>query len=797
MAHPVAERALAHFDALFPPDEVTDLPPASVEQITEPNQHVGNSDDPSAVVGMLIGEFTRILDHSFRLKTELREQCLKLVERIDHSALKPAPEREKGLFYSIKSKLKLNSKRAQKLYDLAASGGIIFNYREKKDIVEYLNRGDWEAVKSMVEPKSEAFPALVSILTSELPVSDMDALSALTVECRQTTNPRLKKVDHTMTDRMLEAMFSGFFFESFERHAMHAALIQDGSTYHVDFWQSLSNGREYLFNRENALWLACVDQNWAESDYENLRERVLTLINKSYDKINNHGFLCILIDDIEIEGRPRAWELVADATLYAERFVSEKLEKGYFQRSSIEVETRDYIKEINAAAGEFSTVNGGFTFLDCFVIRSDKEGIPAKRLLVFQKNCRDEMPLPCPACRSINVQGNSYSSLGVRSWECQNYICPDRSKSNRGKRYSFLSLLKQRALEDEQSAIPSSFIRMWRRDVVTATFDEVLEMVVRHYSIAGDTVTVIGVGTPKAIAGRCVRLGDVPEASSGQFENFIQMPFFNRFLVHKRTADRSGVIEKGDDSFLVLQGDSYAALQLLEESSVDGAITSPPYYNAREYAQWDNIYCHMYDMFNIARGVFRVLKPGSLYLYNIFDYFDNDRTITYSAMGDKRLCLSALTVQAFRSAGFWMMGNIVWDKGEIEGKRGYNGGNSSPYYQAPFNCWEHILIFAKPGDGAIRAASQLPEYVRAKPVVKMVGGRNVHGHTAPFPDALPEIMTSLLQPGACILDPFAGSMTSGRVAERHGLRSISIERDPDFVELGLRMRAEEQQSLSF
>jgi DNA modification methylase len=179
-----------------------------------------------------------------------------------------------------------------------------------------------------------------------------------------------------------------------------------------------------------------------------------------------------------------------------------------------------------------------------------------------------------------------------------------------------------------------------------------------------------------------------------------------------------------------------------------------------------------------------------LYLYNVFDYFDNDRTITFSAMGDKRLSLSALTVHAFRSAGFLMLGNIVWDKGEIEGKRGFNGGNASPYYQAPFNCWEHILIFAKSGDEAVANASNLPRYLRAKPVIKMIGGKNVHGHTAPFPDAIPALLTSLLPSGACVLDPFAGSMTTARVAERHGLRSVSIERNPEFVELGLRLRAE-------
>jgi len=50
-----------------------------------------------------------------------------------------------------------------------------------------------------------------------------------------------------------------------------------------------------------------------------------------------------------------------------------------------------------------------------------------------------------------------------------------------------------------------------------------------------------------------------------------------------------------------------------------------------------------------------------------------------------------------RRVGFELQGNTAWYKGEIEGKRNYNQGNRSPYYQAPLNCWEHCLVFRKPG----------------------------------------------------------------------------------------------------
>jgi DNA modification methylase len=70
----------------------------------------------------------------------------------------------------------------------------------------------------------------------------------------------------------------------------------------------------------------------------------------------------------------------------------------------------------------------------------------------------------------------------------------------------------------------------------------------------------------------------------------------------------------------------------------------------------------------------------------------------------------------------------------------------------------------------------------------MVRGENVHGHTAPFPEVIPELLISQLSPGMIILDPFGGSLTTGRVAERFGLRSMCIERSEEYCRLGLRLR---------
>ncbi|MCY7144278.1 hypothetical protein MK512_11055, partial [Streptococcus gordonii] len=87
----------------------------------------------------------------------------------------------------------------------------------------------------------------------------------------------------------------------------------------------------------------------------------------------------------------------------------------------------------------------------------------------------------------------------------------------------------------------------------------------------------------------------------------------------------------------------------------------------------------------MALELFRTLKDGSSMLFNIFDYFDNERIIAQSAMGNKKMILGAYMLDIFEKIGFRIDGNIIWDKVEIQGNRNFNQGNLGPYYQSPLN----------------------------------------------------------------------------------------------------------------
>ncbi|MFQ5875726.1 MAG: DNA methyltransferase, partial [Dehalococcoidia bacterium] len=60
-------------------------------------------------------------------------------------------------------------------------------------------------------------------------------------------------------------------------------------------------------------------------------------------------------------------------------------------------------------------------------------------------------------------------------------------------------------------------------------------------------------------------------------------------------------------------------------------------------------------------------------------------------------------------------------------------------------------------------------------------GRKIH--PARFPAALPQFFLSFLtEPGDIVLDPFAGSNTTGAVAEGLGRSWIAIEKDPQYAD---------------
>ncbi len=739
-------------------------------------------------------EFGQLIGLPLEFDADYKLELASLVRYLNTKKIRILKERRAAFIAFVNKKFDLNSKAIATLYAKAAKFGYTFNFHQKNALQKAFDTRDQEAFKTTLEKKG--INVIKDLAKNFSPISDVETINHIKKEVESPSKLRIEKGDRDIGNEILKALFSAFLWSSLPEKEMHEYFDPDFSVknYRKSFWEQLQTRSLVLFNRDNALYVVRVTQDFFKNthDLSSMRNKLVSTISKFYEKIDNYGFLAVIIEPISFEGQFREWELASDFILAAEKFKETPLENSYFQWERIQDDTHNYIGKLDSEFSRFDLANEGFTYRDTFVLHKKNNGIE-KLVLIFQKNDRDETLIPCPTCRSNKVQGNSYSSLGVKSWECNNPLCPDRSKYNRGKRYSFRGLLMQQAIENDDNIIPVESVRRWRRDVVEEVDDqELFAMLIRHYSMHKDCVHIYNWPIKKDLyLGRRIVQ---EELAAGVRSSFFDGHLFKRYVVAK---DKKAALLKnlGDEEFQVYAGDATAVLGNFSNNTFDGAITSPPYFNAREYSQWPNIYCYLHDMLNINREVFRTLKPGSLYLYNIFDYFDNEKTTVFSAMGQKRMILSAYTVDLFRRIGFELIGNVSWDKGDIEGKRGFNAGNYSPFYQAPFNCWEHILVFKKPG--AKKNANISSGVFSCKPVMKMIKGENTHGHTAPFPDALPEILISKLSPGSIVLDPFGGSLTTGRVAEKWNVRSVSIEILKEYCDLGLKKRKNIPKDFSF
>jgi len=298
---------------------------------------------------------------------------------------------------------------------------------------------------------------------------------------------------------------------------------------------------------------------------------------------------------------------------------------------------------------------------------------------------------------------------------------------------------------------------------------------------------------------------------------------------------------KENKSIKIIWGNCLNVLQKLNSESVNLIVTSPPYYNAREYSQWENLNLYLEEIKNIIKECYRVLENHRVFVFNIGDVFGNDNLKTKSSYGKRRLPLSAYFIKIFEELDFTFVDDFIWDKGEVQSERHKNKGNPYPFYQYPMNCYEHLLIFHKhkiddmrypcPVCGSLNVNNNSKseigiqswecknlecfnrsvsnrgkrfslktimtqgnkttdgfineeivkkwrrDIIKINPVIKINNkGENTLGHTAPFPNDIPEMAVRFFSyPNDIVLDPFAGSFTTPIMASNLNRTGVGIE----------------------
>lgn len=696
-------------------------------------------------------------------------KCIQnIIEYSNSKGFKIGNDYDRAFIEAVNQKLDLNSKVFKEIMDAAFKEHIKFNYLQKlqvKALLDSDNKDEYIRLLSEMGATSE------HLKEKFLPVHREETMKQLKI--LYTTDGKYLEV--------LSSIFSRYCFNLFDKKCS-AEFFSQEQDIEMNYFDFISTKYPDICNRDFALSIIKVEETLFGNSYDEGCNIVLSTIKKTYEELNNHCEMVVYIPSMEMDEVDFQWQLYSDVILYAEKHVREKIDRVYFRWKKIGDVTKNYIETLVPYNAEFEYANQGFVFKDCFVIG---QGNKYDLMLIFEKNIRDERMINCPACFSNNIQGNSYPILNVRSWECENPLCPDRSKYNRGKRYAFSSLFRQYQIQDEENIIPEKSIYRWHLDCLEkGSYEEALNMAILHYSCVGDRVIVFEYGTEtyvKTAYQRSILYREYEDTGRNLLDEFKGSSFFYRYLhTNYRKIEDIEYIQR--DKATVYHGDSFDVLRKMDDASIDAVVTSPPYYNAKPYSQWENIYCYLYDMYNISKEIYRVMKEGGVYLFNIFDYFDNENIVALSAMGDKRMTLGAYMIDIFRRIGFRIDGNIIWNKGEIQGNRNFNQGNRTPYYQAPLNCWEHVLILSK-GKKKTEFQKLQSAIKDIRPVIKMVKGKNILGHDAPYPKDIPELLIKCMDENEVVLDPFLGSGTTSIVASAYGIKSIGIEKNEDYYRL--------------
>lgn len=228
------------------------------------------------------------------------------------------------------------------------------------------------------------------------------------------------------------------------------------------------------------------------------------------------------------------------------------------------------------------------------------------------------------------------------------------------------------------------------------------------------------------------------------------------------------------------------SMKEIPDKSVHLAVTSPPYFNApfdykglfKTYGQYLGV------LKNFAHETYRVLQDGRIAVLNIDDML----------IDGEKFPIVADATKIFQEAGFRYRDRIIWKKPEgylrISRRSGVLLQNPYPMYFYPDNLLESIIIFQK---GKFDYKS-IPKEIREKSKIdkkefqdkkwfmtlwnmnNVMPGSPLEKDIAAFPEELAYRAIKLFSyVGETVLDPFAGSGTTMKMARRLGRNSIGIE----------------------
>lgn len=302
---------------------------------------------------------------------------------------------------------------------------------------------------------------------------------------------------------------------------------------------------------------------------------------------------------------------------------------------------------------------------------------------------------------------------------------------------------------------------------------------------------------------------------------------------------------------LILEGDAAEKLKVIDAESVHTCVTSPPYFGLRDYGTAGQIGLeqtpeeYVEKLVTVFREVRRTLRDDGTLWLNIGDSYAKNRKA--GCKPKDLIGIPWLLAFALRADGWYLRQDIIWQKPNCmpESVRDRCTKSheyifllsKSPRYYFDAEAISEPIAGAstkrymqnidaqngsdrQPGktNGNMKAAlprfggskygddtreefrtksgaEYIPQLKRNRRDVWTIGTGGFKGaHFAVFPEKLVEpCIIAGCPAGGTVLDPFAGSGTTGVVAKRLGRKFVGVEISPEYREMAIdRIQAEDE-----
>jgi len=227
-------------------------------------------------------------------------------------------------------------------------------------------------------------------------------------------------------------------------------------------------------------------------------------------------------------------------------------------------------------------------------------------------------------------------------------------------------------------------------------------------------------------------------------------------------------------------------IERMEDDFLDLVVTSPPYYNAKKYSQYESVSKYMAEMKNIFYRINKKVKPSRMCVINISPVLVPREK---RSMQSYRIPLPFYYVPMMEKIGFEFLEDIIWVKpdGSVPNRNGGFFRNRKPVAYKPNIVTEYILVFKKKADfliDKVLSNNSLVEDDYERTNVWEIRPETRGLHPAPFPEKLADnIIKYYSYENDIVYDPFGGSGTTAKVAIENNRNYIVSEISQDYCDI--------------